>query len=160
MLVLGKIFNINQLGTSLNNWRADGLKIVFTNVCFDLIHRGHIEYLLKAKSFGDVLIVGLNSDSSVKKLKGKNRPIIRQEDRAFILSNIIAVDGVVIFTEETPIQLINTISPDILVKGGDYSIEDIVGKDIVEKNGGKVITVPLVKGRSTTNIFNKIIDSN
>ncbi len=160
MLVVGKIFNINQLQISLNNWRASGLKIVFTNGCFDIIHRGHIEYLLKAKSFGDILVVGLNSDLSVKKLKGNKRPIIGEADRAFILSNLIAVDGVTIFNDETPKQLISEILPDILVKGGDYLIENIVGKDIVEKNGGKVFTVPLTKGKSTTNIFNKICKLN
>lgn len=157
---MNKILNLQQLKISLNNWRTDGLTIVFTNGCFDIIHRGHIEYLLKAKSYGDILIVGLNSDSSVRKLKGNKRPIISQDDRAFILSNIIPVDAVVIFDEETPFELISKILPDILVKGGDYSIEDIVGKDIVEKNGGKVKTVPLVKGKSTTNIFNKIFNSN
>jgi len=159
MCVLGKIFKINQLWINLNNWRASGLKIVFTNGCFDIIHRGHIEYLLKAKSFGDILIVGLNSDSSVKKLKGNKRPVIGEADRAFILSNIIAVDGVIIFSEETPIQLISKVLPDILVKGGDYLIGNIVGKDIVEKNGGKIITVPFIKGKSTTSILNKICNS-
>ncbi len=160
MLVVGKIFSINKLQISLNNWRVSGLKIVFTNGCFDIIHRGHIEYLLKAKSFGDILVVGLNSDLSVKKLKGNKRPIIGESDRAFILSNLIGVDGVIIFNDETPLQLISKILPDILVKGGDYLVENIVGKDIVVKNGGKVFTVPLTKGKSTTNIFNKICKLN
>lgn len=156
---MGKVLNPSELKTNLNRWRKLSLKIVFTNGCFDLIHRGHVEYLIKAKSLGDILIVGLNSDSSVQKLKGADRPFIEESDRAFILANIIPVDAVVIFKENTPYLLIKDILPDILVKGGDYDLEKIIGKDIVKKNGGKVVTIPFIKGKSTTNILDKIRNS-
>jgi len=130
--------------------------IVFTNGCFDIIHEGHIEYLIKAKKLGDILIVGLNSDSSVKKLKGEDRPIQDQESRAKVLASMYFVTYVVIFNEETPYDLIKSVQPDFLVKGGDYKVENIVGYDIVKKKGGKVITIPLVKGYSTTRIINKL----
>ena len=133
-----------------------GKTVVFTNGCFDIIHRGHVEYLLKAAKLGSILIVGLNSDSSVKKLKGANRPIQDQESRSRILASMYFVKYVVLFNEDTPYDLIKLVRPDILVKGGDYKPEDIVGYDIVTKYGGQVITIPLVKGYSTTTIINKL----
>lgn len=128
-------------------------KIVFTNGCFDIIHQGHITYLAKAADFGDVFIIGLNSDSSVKKLKGENRPIQDEKSRALILSAFQFVNFVVIFDEETPYNLISKIKPDFLIKGGDYKLEEIVGADIVTEKGGKVITIPFVDGFSSTNII-------
>jgi len=122
------------------------------------LHRGHVEYLAKAKELGDVLIVGLNSDSSVKQIKGDGRPIVSQEDRAFILSNLAFVDYVVIFDEPTPYELISKIIPDVLVKGNDWAIEDVVGRDIVEANGGRVVLVELTPNRSTTNIIKTILE--
>ena len=131
-------------------------KIVFSNGCFDILHSGHCKYLSEAKKFGDILIVGLNTDKSVQKLKGESRPINKQDDRAFVLSSLKSVDFVVFFDEETPLNLINKIIPDVLVKGNDYEIKDIVGAEIVIKNGGKVVTVPLVEGKSTTAIIEKM----
>lgn len=132
-------------------------KFVFTNGCFDLIHRGHVTYLNESKSLGDILVVGLNSDSSVRKLeKGSNRPFNNENDRAFVLDNIKAVDYVIIFSEDTPYNLIKNIKPDYLVKGGDWKEEDIVGSDIVKANGGKVISLKFVDNYSTTSLINKI----
>ena len=131
-------------------------KIVFTNGCFDIIHAGHIIYLFDAKTQGDKLIVGLNSDYSVKRLKGKNRPLNPEKDRAVVLSALEPVDYVTVFDEDTPFELISAIKPDILVKGGDYTHDTIVGADVVEKNGGKVVVIPLLEGRSTTGLIDKI----
>lgn len=132
-------------------------KFVFTNGCFDLIHRGHVAYLNEAKSLGDFLVVGLNSDSSVKKLKkGANRPFNNEKDRAFVLDNIKAVDYVIIFSEDSPYNLIKNIKPDFLVKGGDWKEEDIVGSDVVKANGGKVISLKFIDNYSTTSLINKI----
>ena len=136
----------------INNLKKDGKKIVFTNGCFDILQSGHIAYLKEAKSFGDILVVGLNSDDSVRKLKGKDRPINNQDDRLFVLKNIACVDFVIIFDEETPYNLINKIKPDILVKGGDYKDKEIVGSDIVDD----VRILNFVVNKSTTNIINKI----
>ncbi len=133
-------------------------KVVFTNGCFDILHAGHVDYLSKAKKCGNILVVGLNSDISVKKIKGEKRPIINEEERAFILSNIKAVDYVVLFNEPTPKELISKVIPDILVKGEDWSIENIVGKDIVEKNGGEVKTIKFITSQSTSNIIKKVLD--
>ncbi len=130
--------------------------IAFTNGCFDIIHRGHVEYLEKAKAQADVLVVGLNSDDSVRRLKGRERPYIGQEDRAFILSRLESVDMVCIFEQDTPLELVKRVQPDLLIKGGDYTVDNIVGKDVVEQSGGRVITIPLIAGRSTTNILEKI----
>lgn len=138
-------------------WRFKKKKIVFTNGCFDILHRGHIEYLSKSANLGDIFIIGLNSDDSVKKLKGDSRPVQDEETRAVILSALHYVDSVVIFDEETPAQLIELIKPDILVKGSDYQPDEIAGADIVVENGGEVITMEIVQGFSTTNILNKLI---
>ena len=136
--------------------KVERKKIVFTNGCFDLLHVGHIRYLAQAKKLGDFLIIGLNSDSSVKALKGKDRPINSFEDRAVLLSALTSVDLVVIFEEQTPANLIKDIVPDILVKGGDYNIEDIVGYQTVMQNGGQVKTLSFYGGYSSTNYINKI----
>ena len=133
-------------------------KVVFTNGCFDIIHAGHIDYLSKAKTLGDVMIVGLNSDDSVQIIKGKKRPILKESERAFILTNIEHVDYVVIFDQDTPEQLIAKLIPDILVKGADWNIEDIIGKDIVLANGGKVKTITFVNEQSTSKIIDIILE--
>ena len=133
-------------------------KVVFTNGCFDIIHAGHIDYISKAKTLGDVMIVGLNSDDSVQIIKGKKRPILKESERAFILTNIEHVDYVVIFDQDTPEQLIAKLIPDILVKGADWNIEDIVGKDIVLANGGEVKTITFVNEQSTSKIIDIILE--
>ncbi|WP_104706746.1 D-glycero-beta-D-manno-heptose 1-phosphate adenylyltransferase, partial [Helicobacter bizzozeronii] len=127
-------------------------RVVFTNGCFDLLHRGHVHYLQEAKKLGDILVVGLNSDSSVRTLKGASRPVCDQASRAFILAGLECVDFVVIFEEQTPLDLIKTLEPDILVKGGDYQGQEVVGSDLVEQ----VVLIDFVKGNSTTNIIHKI----
>ncbi len=151
-----KIINKVELERLLARLRFLGKKIVFTNGCFDIIHRGHIEYLMKAYELGDLLFIGLNSDSSVRKLKGEGRPVQDQEARARILASMFFVDYIVIFDEETPYNLIKIVQPDILVKGGDYEIKAIVGNDIVTKKGGRVLTIPFVQGYSTSSIINKM----
>ena len=140
----------------INRIKVYRKKIVFTNGCFDLLHVGHIRYLAQAKRLGDFLIIGLNSDSSVKELKGEDRPINSFEDRATLLSAIESVDLVIMFEEQTPENLIKDIVPDILVKGGDYNIEDIVGYQTVMQNGGQVKTLSFYDGYSSTNYINKI----
>jgi glycerol-3-phosphate cytidylyltransferase len=145
--------NIKELCEQL---KSDGKTIVFTNGCFDILHSGHVFYLQKAKQQGDILILGLNSDASVRRLKGEKRPINNENDRAIVISELKSIDYVVIFEEDTPLEIISLIVPDILVKGGDYKKEDVVGKDIVENNGGEVVIIPFVDGKSTTNIINKI----
>lgn len=131
-------------------------KLVFTNGCFDILHRGHIEYLYQAKSLGDFLVVGLNSDSSVKKIKDESRPVNNEDDRAFVLDSLKVIDAVIIFSEDTPYNLINEIVPDFLVKGGDWSEDKIVGSDIVKNSGGKVISLKYVDNYSTTSTINKL----
>ncbi|MFA7326089.1 MAG: D-glycero-beta-D-manno-heptose 1-phosphate adenylyltransferase [Candidatus Kapaibacterium sp.] len=147
--------NIKELSERL---KSDGKTIVFTNGCFDILHSGHVFYLQKAKQQGDILILGLNSDASVRRLKGEKRPINTENDRAIVISELKSIDYVVIFEEDTPQEIISLIVPDILVKGGDYKKEDVVGKDIVESNGGEVVIIPFVDGKSTTSIINKIND--
>ena len=137
--------------------RQKGQKIIFTNGCFDILHAGHVEYLEAAKDFGDKLIVGINSDQSVKNLKGKNRPINSLEHRAKVIASLRCVDAVVVFGDKTPIKLISAVKPDILIKGGDYKAKEIVGYEEVVKSGGKVVTIPLVKGISTSKIIQKMI---
>lgn len=145
-----------ELITILKELKAKDNKVVFTNGCFDVLHAGHIDYLNKAKSYGDYLVVAVNSDSSVKKIKGEKRPIIPEEERALILANLIAVDFVTFFDEETPLQIITDLIPDYLVKGADWSIEDVVGKDIVESNGGEVKTIQFIHNSSTSHIIKTI----
>jgi rfaE bifunctional protein nucleotidyltransferase chain/domain len=149
-----KIVLLEQAIETIANWKDE--TIVFTNGCFDIIHLGHIDYLEKARNKGTKLIVGLNSDESVKELKGENRPINSQEARARILATMEFIDLVVIFSEKTPLNLIIKLKPNVLVKGADYSIQDIVGAKEVIANGGKVETIDYVENYSTTNIINKI----
>ena len=131
-------------------------KVVFTNGCFDLLHKGHVSYLQKASELGDILVLGLNSDASVKRLKGEGRPINSQEDRASVLSALEAIDYIVIFDEDTPEKLIESIKPDVLVKGADYKKENVVGADFVEKHGGSVVLIDYIAGYSTTGIIDKM----
>ena len=151
-----KIISSKLIADKVNIWKNNKQKIVFTNGCFDIIHLGHIELLAKSADLGNRLIIGINSDSSIKSLKGEARPILGENSRAIIIAALNFVDAVVVFKEITPIEIIKKIQPEIIVKGGDYKEDDVVGKDIISKYGGKVIILPLTKGFSTTNILNKI----
>ena len=153
-----KIISLKEIGSRVRFWRKESRKLVFTNGCFDILHTGHVRYLQTAAGFGDILVLGLNSDSSVRKLKGPHRPIMTQADRAYLLSAIEAIDCIVIFDEETPAKLIQSVSPEVLVKGGDYLPEDVVGYDTVKENGGCVKIVPYVEGKSTSGIVNSILE--
>lgn len=156
-IIKKKILSRKTLSAQLNLWRFQQKKIVFTNGCFDLLHLGHVDYLSKAKDHGDILIVGVNTDRSVKMLdKGENRPVTDENARATIVAALHFVDAVVLFDEETPYELIKTVQPDVLVKGSDYRPEDIVGYDIVKEKGGEVITIDFLPGYSTTSIEEKI----
>lgn len=148
-----KIIKKSQISSIIKEHQKDNDTIVFTNGVFDILHRGHVEYLAKAKKLGDVLIVGLNSDASVRRLKGEGRPLQKQNDRAIILLALEAVDYVVFFSENTPDKLIKQVKPDILVKGADYKISEIVGGDFVKSYGGKVKRISLTRGRSTSSII-------
>ena len=159
-LIQSKIFeNAQVLDPLLAQWKQAGNGIVFTNGCFDLVHRGHIDSLAQAAGLGDRLIVGLNSDVSVKLLKGQNRPLIDQYSRAVLLASLLMVDAVVLFDEETPYGLIRSIQPDVLVKGSEYQVEEIAGYDIVLASGGRVERIDLTKGFSTTDLIQKIKDN-
>ena len=157
-VIKSKIVAEDKLKTLLPYWKFKDKKIVFTNGCFDIIHRGHIEYLAKAASCGDILIIGLNTDESVKRLKGETRPLQDEFSRAMILASLFFVNNVVLFNEDTPYELIKFVQPDILIKGSDYKPEDIVGYDIVTAKGGEVITIDFIEGYSTTNIITKIMN--
>lgn len=137
-------------------WKQQGCSIVFTNGCFDILHIGHVDYLEKARALGDKLILGLNSDASMRNIKGEKRPLVTEYARARVMAALSFVDAVVLFNEDTPLRLIQTVRPDILVKGDDYTPENIIGADFVINNGGSVKTVPLVKGYSTSAIIEKI----
>lgn len=152
--IQNKIVSREQLVERLKS-RGDQ-RVVFTNGCFDLVHRGHVDYLSRARDLGDLLILGLNSDSSVRRLKGPSRPIVDEKSRALLLAAFQFIDYVVLFEEDTPYELIKAAQPDILVKGGDYKPEDIVGYDIVKQRGGEVVTIDFVPGFSTTNIVEKL----
>lgn len=154
--VKSKIIEGEGLEKWLDDCRKNGKKIVFTNGCFDILHRGHVEYLSKAAAFGDVMVVGLNTDASVKRLKGLSRPVNDEFARAFVLAGLEFVSAVVLFDEDTPYDLIKKVQPDFLVKGSDYKPENIVGYDIVTAKGGKVVTVDLVDGFSTTKTIEKM----
>lgn len=158
-IIKSKILDDKNLCSVLELARMQDRKIVFTNGCFDLLHQGHIDYLAKARGLGDMLIVGLNTDNSVKRLKGNTRPIQDEQSRALILASLLFVDYVVMFDEDTPYNLIKKINPDVLVKGADYKKEDIVGYDIVELNDGKIMTLNYLEGYSTSNIIRKIIQT-
>ncbi len=136
--------------------RADGKRIVFTNGVFDILHAGHVTYLEQAQALGDVLVLGLNADESVRRLKGPERPVNSELDRATVIAGLRSVDHVVIFGDDTPLTIIETLLPDVLVKGGDYTRDTIVGADVVEQHGGKVVTIPLLEGRSTTSIITRV----
>lgn len=153
----GQVVSLKKLKEFRKKWRRQGKKLVFTNGCFDLLHLGHIRYLKKAKSLGDFLVVGLNSDRSVKKIKGEKRPILPEKERAEILSSLWFVDYVVLFNEETPERLIKELEPDVLVKGADWKLKEIVGADLVRSRGGVVRRIPLYKSRSTTSVIDEII---
>ncbi|MDB5011073.1 MAG: rfaE2 [Mucilaginibacter sp.] len=154
--LLSKIYDLSSLKAKLSSWKAEGNKVVFTNGVFDLLHIGHITYMAKAAELGDKLIIGLNSDSSVKRIKGEGRPVNDQNSRAILLAALFFVDAIVVFEEDTPQQLISTLLPDILVKGADYAIENIVGGKEVIANGGEVKTIDFVDGYSSTSIIQKI----
>ena len=152
------IISREELKKIRKDLKEKGKKVVFTNGCFDLIHAGHVDYLTKAKEFGDVLIVAVNSDESIRRIKGKTRPITPLSERGFVLSNLKAVDYVTPFEEDTPFEIIKDLVPDILVKGADWSIENIVGRDTVESNGGEVKTIEFVNNQSTSNIIKIILE--
>jgi D-glycero-beta-D-manno-heptose 1-phosphate adenylyltransferase len=151
-----KIISREQLPDLLARWRQEQQRVVFTNGCFDLLHLGHVDYLEKARQLGDKLILGLNSDASMRRLKGPSRPLQDEMSRSRIMASLLFIDAVVIFEEDTPYELIRQVSPDILVKGDDYTIQTIVGHDLVLQRGGEVKTISLVKGYSTSGIIEKI----
>jgi D-beta-D-heptose 7-phosphate kinase/D-beta-D-heptose 1-phosphate adenosyltransferase len=152
-----KIKREEDLYRIVEDLKKKGKRIVFTNGCFDLLHLGHIRYLEKARSLGDILVVGVNSDRSVRNLKGPERPILPEEERAEILSGLGCVDYITIFDELTPLELISSLQPHILVKGGDWTKEAIVGKEVVERSGGEVVLLPFVEGSSTSNLIEAIL---
>lgn len=155
---MNRILKREDASTLIKDLKASGKKVVFTNGCFDILHVGHLRYLNEAKEQGDILVVGVNSDDSVKRLKGPTRPINSEIDRAEMLTGLKAVDYAVIFPEDTPVELIDALKPSIHVKGGDYKKEDLPETAIVEKNGGEVRILMLVDGKSTTSVVNKILD--
>ena len=152
----GKIFTIDALQHQLKRWRLHNKKIVFTNGVFDILHEGHIASLSEAASYGSILIVAVNTDASVKRLKGESRPINNENSRALLLASLVITDAVILFEEDTPLNLITTLLPDVLVKGGDYTIDQIVGAKEVMANGGEVKIVPILDGFSTTGIIEKM----
>jgi len=154
--LLNKITSLPTLITTIKNWKSEGKRVVFTNGVFDLLHLGHITYLAKAADMGDKLIIGLNTDASVKRLKGESRPINDQNNRAALLAALFFVDAVILFEEDTPRELISKLLPDVLIKGADYTVENIAGAKEVLANGGEVKTITLVDGYSSTSIINKI----
>ena len=155
-----KIFSLNEIKHQLNRWRLLNKKIVFTNGVFDILHEGHIASLSEAALYGHVLIVGINSDASVKRLKGESRPVNNEGSRTLLMASLVMVDAVILFEEDTPLNLITEILPDVLVKGGDYTIEQIVGATEVITNGGEVKIVPILEGFSTTGIIEKMKSGN
>ena len=151
-----KVYTTDTLQSQITDWSKNDQKIVFTNGCFDLLHLGHVDYLAKARDLGDKLIIGLNTDASVSRIKGPSRPVKDQKSRATILAAMQFVDAVIFFDEETPIDLITWVKPDVLVKGGDYTLEGIVGHEIVLENGGQVKTIDFVEGYSSSKLIDKI----
>jgi D-beta-D-heptose 7-phosphate kinase/D-beta-D-heptose 1-phosphate adenosyltransferase len=156
---MGTVVRKHELVQIRARLKRDGMKVVFTNGCFDLLHFGHVEYLKKAKNVGNILVVGMNDDASVRRLKGSPRPITPQDDRASIIAALASVDYVCLFPEDTPLELITVLLPDVLVKGADWSVDAVVGKDIVEGSGGTVQTIEFLPDRSTTRIIAKIRES-
>lgn len=153
---MGKVYTLRELSEQRSVWRKEKRSVVFTNGVFDILHRGHAEYLAAAKRLGDVLVVGVNSDISVRRIKGFLRPIVPEDDRAFLISQLTSVDAVCLFDQDTPLEIISQLVPDVLVKGADWQISEIVGRDVVERAGGSVQTIALVPDRSTTNIIEQI----
>ncbi|MCA0445517.1 MAG: D-glycero-beta-D-manno-heptose 1-phosphate adenylyltransferase [Bacteroidetes bacterium] len=157
MISPGKILTIDEFIPIRKELKSSGKKLVFTNGVFDILHKGHVDYLFKARNLGDAMVIAVNSDSSVKRIKGDKRPINSELDRAFLLAALRCVDFVVFFSDDTPHQVISEIIPDYLVKGADWDVSKVVGKEIVEANGGKVLTVELTPERSTTNVIEKVL---
>lgn len=155
---MGRVITLPALESSRREFRDRHQRVVFTNGVFDILHRGHVEYLSKAKELGDILIVGMNNDSSVRRIKGEKRPVVPEQDRAYVLANLCPVDFVCLFEQDTPYELIRALLPDVLVKGADWSIEKIIGKDIVEAAGGTVTAIDFIPDRSTTNIIERILE--
>jgi len=155
-MLSNKLKTLPELLKALKKLKQKNKKIVFTNGCFDILHMGHIAYLTEAKSLGDILVIGLNSDNSVRRLKGKTRPVVKEKDRAMVLSALESIDFIVIFSGLTPFSLIKAIKPDVLVKGGDWKVKDIVGSGIVKSYGGKVKSLAYIKGFSTRGLIKRI----
>ena len=153
---MGEVIEIEELNRLIEESRSDGLKIVFTNGVFDILHAGHLDYLNRSKKLGDILIVGVNTDESTKAIKGLDRPFNGEEDRAALLAGLECVDYVTLFSETTPIKLIGLLKPDLLVKGADYSADEVVGKDLVESLGGEVKLISFKEGFSTSRLIDKI----
>jgi rfaE bifunctional protein nucleotidyltransferase chain/domain len=154
---MGKILGVQELLRVRRRLRTQGKRVVFTNGTFDIIHRGHVEYLAKARQLGEALIVGLNTDASIRRIKGDGRPINPNRDRAIVLAALAPVDYVCFFGEDTPYRLLRRLRPDVLVKGGDWKLEAIVGKDIMERTGGVVKTIGLTRGRSTSKMIQRVL---
>jgi glycerol-3-phosphate cytidylyltransferase len=154
--VTGRDIGVDELLEVLEPLRKEGKNVVFTNGCFDIIHMGHVVYLEKARALGDILVVGLNSDGSTRKLKGEGRPVNPEGDRAWVLSGLRAVDHVVIFDEDTPVKLISALKPDVHVKGGDYTEDELPEGPLVRSYGGEIVIIPFVEGRSTTGLLEKV----
>ncbi|WP_320006419.1 D-glycero-beta-D-manno-heptose 1-phosphate adenylyltransferase [Maridesulfovibrio sp.] len=154
-----KILSVSEFEKVRADFPADK-KIVFTNGCFDILHAGHVDLLTRAREQGDLLVLGLNSDKSVRSIKGEKRPVTGQQQRAFVLAGLACIDYVIFFDEDTPLNLISKVQPDVLIKGGDWSVDNIVGRDIVEGRGGKVLSLPLLPGYSTTGVIRYIRENN
>lgn len=153
---MGKLVTLKELVPIRKNLKSLGKKVVFTNGCFDILHRGHVEYLANAKALGDVLVVGVNSDASVNRIKGEGRPVVEADDRVYVLAALASVDYVCLFDEDTPQEIILQLVPDILVKGADWPLEKVVGREVVEAAGGSVKTIEFLPNRSTSRIIQKI----
>jgi D-beta-D-heptose 7-phosphate kinase/D-beta-D-heptose 1-phosphate adenosyltransferase len=151
------LLSLDEAKRFVDFMQQQGKTVVFTNGCFDILHAGHVQYLAKAKALGDILVVAINSDASVRRIKGEKRPINHQDDRAYILKNLKSVDAVLLFEDDTPLRVIETLLPDVLVKGNDWAVENIVGKDAVESHGGRVQTIEFLDGRSTTGTIEKVL---
>jgi rfaE bifunctional protein nucleotidyltransferase chain/domain len=152
-----KIYPRNELKAEIDRLKREGKKVIFTNGCFDILHAGHTRYLREAKKLGDVLVLALNSDSSVRSIKGEKRPIVPESERAEVVASLASVDYVTIFNEMTPLELIEFLQPDVIVKGGDWAEKDIVGAEVVRRWGGRVAIMPEIEGASTTNVIEKVL---
>ncbi len=155
---MGQVLTLQAFLPIRSALREQGKTLVFTNGVFDILHRGHVEYLTRARNLGAALIIGVNSDASVRRIKGEKRPIVPEGDRMFLLANLCCVDFVTLFDDDTPYELIRTVVPDILVKGADWAVQNVVGRDVVEAAGGKVMTIEFVPDRSTTGIVERVLE--